>query len=174
MDDLCSLWAMCSSMRGICGDPALGRRVVVDRCKHKARSSNDLINYFALLARLTQVDNPEACLLTRIQIVFTENHSPRPCLDYLTRAADGGHNVVAYLVAILLYRHNDDASDDYTARRYMRRVEDEEESWVEAAGGGGVPMSRWLSNKGCVLCRHLAIKVIYNTTWGRLSLPSPV
>ena len=32
-------------------------------------------------------------------------------------------------------------------------------------------MSRWLSNKVCVLCRRPAIKVIYNTTWGRLSLP---
>ena len=40
-------------------------------------------------------------------------------------------------------------------------------------GGGGEPMSRWLSNKGCVLCRRPAIKVIYNTTWGRLSLPPP-
>ena len=40
-------------------------------------------------------------------------------------------------------------------------------------GGGGSdgPMSRWLSNKGCVLCCRLAVKVIYNTTWGWLSLP---
>ena len=38
-------------------------------------------------------------------------------------------------------------------------------------GGGGGPMSRWLSNKGCVLCHRSAVKMIYNTTWGRLSLP---
>jgi hypothetical protein len=57
-----------------------------------------------------------------------ENYSPRPCLDYLTHAADGGHNVAAYLVAIFLYRHNGDASDNNTMRRYIRWVEGEEES----------------------------------------------
>ena len=67
-------------------------------------------------------------MLTGIQTVFMENHSPRPCLDYLTRAVDGGHNVVAYLVAIFLYRHNGDASDDDTMRWYIRQVEGEEES----------------------------------------------
>jgi hypothetical protein len=57
MDDLRSLRATCSSMHGICGDPAVSRCMAVDRCRHGARSSNDLINYFTLLARLTQVDN---------------------------------------------------------------------------------------------------------------------
>jgi len=56
----------------------------------------------------------------------------------------------------------------------MRRVKGEEESWAEAEGGGSGPTSRWLSNNGCVLCRRPAVKVIYNTTWGRLSLPPPV
>jgi hypothetical protein len=102
MDDVHSLWATCSSMHRIYGDPAVGRCVAMDWCKHRARSSNDHVNYFALLARLTQVDNPEACLLHGIQTIFTENHSPRPCLDYLTRTANDRHNVVAYLVAIFL------------------------------------------------------------------------
>ena len=57
-----------------------------------------------------------------------EKHNPRPCLDDLARAADGGHNLVAHLVAILLYRHNGDAGDDDTARRYIRRVKGEEVS----------------------------------------------
>ena len=38
--------------------------------------------------------------------------------------------MVAYLVAIFLYRHNGDAGDDNTARRYIRQVESEEESWA--------------------------------------------
>ena len=59
-------------------------------------------------------------------MVFEETHNPRLCLDDLARAADGGHNLVAYLVTILLCRHNGDAHDDDTARRYMRRVEGEE------------------------------------------------
>jgi hypothetical protein len=104
-------------------------------------------------------------LFTGIQTIFMENHSPRPCLDYLTRAAEGGHNVVAYLVAIFLYRHNGDADDDTTARRYIRRVEGKEESRAMAAGGGGGPTSRQLSNKGCWLCCEAATKVIHEMTW---------
>jgi hypothetical protein len=96
---------------------------------------DDPIDYEALLASLTQVSNMEACFLIRIQTVFKEKHSPRPCLDDLTHAADGGHNLVAYLVTLLLYRHNGDASDDNTARWYIRWVEGEEVSWAAAMGG---------------------------------------
>ena len=68
----------------------------------------------------------------------------------------------------MLYRHNGDARNDDTARRYIRRVEGEEESWVVAAvaSGGGRPTSRWLLNKGCVLChRNAAIEVICEMRW---------
>jgi hypothetical protein len=61
-----------------------------------------------------------------------KNHSLQPCLDYPTRAADGGHNVAAYLVAIFLYRHNSDVGDDNTVRWYIRWVKGEEESRVAA------------------------------------------
>ena len=100
----------------IYGDPAIGRHVAMDRCRRVARSWNDLDNYYALLGSLTQLGNPNAYLLTRIPMVFVDNHSPRPCLDDLSRAVDGGHNVVAYLVAIFLYWHNGDARDDNTMR----------------------------------------------------------
>ena len=63
-------------------------------------------------------------------MVFEETHMSQPCLDDLACAADSGHNLAAYLVTILLYRHNGDASDDNTMRRCMRRVEGEEESWA--------------------------------------------
>ena len=78
-----------------------------------------------------------------------EKQSLRPCLDDLTRTANGGHNLAAYLVSLLLCRHNGGASDDDTMRRYMRRVEGEEESRAAVVGGGDGPTSRWLSNKGC-------------------------
>jgi len=61
-----------------------------------------------------------------------ENHSHRPCLDDLACVTDGGHNLVPYLVALLLYRHNDTTDDDDTMRRYMRWVEGEEGSWAVA------------------------------------------
>jgi hypothetical protein len=92
-------------MRHICGDPAISQRLALDRFKH-GRTWDDLVDYKALLASLTQVSNPEACFLTRIQIVFMEKHSPPPCLDDLTHIADGGHNLAAYLVTLLLYRYN--------------------------------------------------------------------
>ena len=63
-------------------------------------------------------------------MVFEETHRPRPCLDDLACAADGGHNLQAYLVTILLYRHKGDARDDDTVRPYMRWVEGEEELWA--------------------------------------------
>ena len=92
---------------------------------------DDPINYESILASLTQVGNPEACFLIGIQNIFMEKHNPWPCLDDLAHAADGGHNLVAYLVTILLYRHNGDAHDNDTVRRYMRRLEGEEE-WLAA------------------------------------------
>jgi hypothetical protein len=141
MDDLHSLRMTCSSMHHSCGDPAIGQRLALVRFRHQ-RTWDDLINYYTLLARLTQVNNLEACFLIRIQIVFMEKHSPRPCLDDLAHAADGEHNLEAYLVILLLYRHNGDADDDETARRYIRRVKGEEESRSALAGDGSRPMSR--------------------------------
>ena len=61
--------------------------------------------------------------------------------------------MVAYLVTILLYRHNGDARDDGTVRRYMRRVEVEEESWAAV----DERTSMWLGKKGCVMCHREAI-----------------
>ena len=75
-----------------------------------------------------QVGNPEACFLIGLQTVFIEKHSPRPCLDNLVCATDGKHNLVAYLVILLHYRHNGNAGDDDTVRRYIRWVEGEEVS----------------------------------------------
>ena len=62
-----------------------------------------------------------------------ENRSLRPCLDDLTRATDGEHNLVTNLIALLLYNHNGGANDDDTMRRYMGWVSGEEESWAAVA-----------------------------------------
>jgi len=131
MDDLRILRVTCSSMHCICGNPTICRRVALHQCRCRL-GWDDLGNYYTLLASLTQLGNPEACFLIGIPIVFEENNSPQPCLNYLASTADGGHNLAAYLVAILFYRHNDDACDDDTARRYKRWVEGEEESWAAA------------------------------------------
>ena len=101
MDNLHSLWVTCLSMCRIYGDPAIGRRLALDWFR-RGRTWDDPIDYKALLASLTQVGNSEACFLTRIQTIFMEKHSPRPFLNDLTHAADGRHNMAAYLVALLL------------------------------------------------------------------------
>jgi hypothetical protein len=78
------------------------------------------------------------------------------------------------LVTILLYRHNGDGHNDDIARRYMRQAEGEEELQVVVGGSSGRLMSRWLRNKGCVLCCHEAAnEVIRKMRWGSLSLPPP-
>jgi hypothetical protein len=41
----------------------------------------------------------------------------RPCIVELTRATAEGHNVAAYMAAVLLYRANAGANDDDAARR---------------------------------------------------------
>jgi hypothetical protein len=63
MDDLCSIRATCSSMHRICGDPTVDRRLALDRFRC-GRTRADPIDYYALLACLTQVGNPKACFLT--------------------------------------------------------------------------------------------------------------
>ena len=106
-------------MHHICGDPAVGQRLALDQVR-RGRMGADPINYYALLASLTQVSNPEACFPTEMQTIFMEKRGPQPCLDDLTHATDGGHNLATYLVTILLYRHNGGANDNDTVRRYMR------------------------------------------------------
>jgi hypothetical protein len=98
MDDLNSLWVTCSSKYRICDNPTVGRCLALDRFR-RGRTWDDPIDYKALHASLTQVGNLEACFLTGIQTIFMEKHSYRPCLDDPARAADGGHNLAAYLVA---------------------------------------------------------------------------
>ena len=105
-------------MHRICSNPAVGRHVALDQCRH-GLGWDDVGNYYTLLSSLTQLSNPEASFLTRIPMVFEETHRPPPCLDDITCATNGGHNLVAYLVAILLYRHNGNTCDDGTMRRYM-------------------------------------------------------
>jgi hypothetical protein len=73
------------------------------------------------------------------------------------------------LVTIFFYRHNGSAGDDNTTRWYIRQIEGEEESRAAVAGGGGEPTSRWLSNKGCRLCREGAANLIHKQHGGTTS-----
>jgi hypothetical protein len=93
------------------------------------------------------IGNPEACFLSRIKAFFIEHRR----YNDLRHAAEGGHDAVAYLYAILLYRDNGSAATDDTAKGYMRR----------AAGGGSMTSSRWLSNEGCLPLREKAARALH-------------
>jgi hypothetical protein len=71
MDELCSLWVTYSSMCHICCDPAIGRHLASDWFR-RGRTGADPVDYYALFASLTHVDNLEACFLTWMQTVFME------------------------------------------------------------------------------------------------------
>jgi hypothetical protein len=67
---------------------------------------------------LSGLGNPEACFLSGIKAFFIEHKG----YNDLRRTTEGGHDVAAYLCAILLYRDNSGAAADDTAKGYMRRV----------------------------------------------------
>jgi hypothetical protein len=61
---------------------------------------------------MTGLGHPEACFLSGIKAFFIEHrgyNDPR-------HAAEGGHNAVVYLYAILLYRDNGGAAVDDIAK----------------------------------------------------------
>jgi hypothetical protein len=100
---------------------------------------------------LSSLGNPEACFLSGIKAFFIKHRG----YNDLWLTVEGGHDVAAYLYAILLYRDNGDAATDDTAKGYMRRV----------AGGGGTTSSRWLSNEGCLPLRKKAARALHYSTW---------
>jgi hypothetical protein len=55
-----------------------------------------------------------------MDILFGENYSSHSSIAKLKEAAQTGHNVAAYVAAMVLYRANGVTSDDDTARRYIR------------------------------------------------------
>ena len=126
MDNLRCLQATCRFLCGVTSDRAIGQRIDV-RQFTAAMLWNNRTAYAALFAHLTDIDNPEAFYITRMNNVFSKG-TPRawPCIVELARAAERGHNVAAYVAAILLFRANTGADDDQAARWYMRQVEAEE------------------------------------------------
>jgi hypothetical protein len=86
-------------------------------------------------------------------ILFRENYISRSTIATLEEAAQAGHNVVAYVAAMVLYMANGSVGDDDTARRYIRQVEGEEASVAATS-----MMMR--TDKGCLRCLEVASEVI--------------
>jgi hypothetical protein len=106
--------------------------------------------YLTLQRRTDLAKKNWSVVMSGIKAFFLEHKG----YNDLRRAAEGGHDVVAYIYTIVLYRDNGGATADDTAKGYMRRV-----------AGGGNTTSRWLSNEGCLPLREKATLVIHSSTW---------
>uniref|UniRef100_K3ZMT2 Uncharacterized protein n=1 Tax=Setaria italica TaxID=4555 RepID=K3ZMT2_SETIT len=130
---------------------------------------NEPDRYYALLPLLVGVGNSEACTLTGIVDFFAV---PQPSLHELSHAAAGGHNVGAYLYALMMYRNNGGSANDDIAKMYIRRVKCEDGS---AASGSVGPKK--LRNDGCQVCHEEAAYLVTRVMWHRHGdplLPAPV
>jgi hypothetical protein len=115
-------------MRRVCDHGDVGRRLLIEGIRDEISWVWNPTAYRAFLAMLNGLGNPKACFLSGIKTFFIEHRG----YNDLRRAVEGGHDAVAYLYAILLYRDNGGAAADDTAKGYMRRV----------AGGGSMTSSR--------------------------------
>jgi hypothetical protein len=79
-------------MRRVCGHGDVDRRLSIEGIRDEISWVWNPTAYKAFLAMLSGLGNPEACFLSGY--------------NDLQRAAEGGHDVAAYLYAILLYRDN--------------------------------------------------------------------
>jgi hypothetical protein len=146
-------------MRRVCGHGDVGRRLSIEGIRDEISWVWNPTAYKAFLAMLTDLGNPEACFLSEIKAFFMKHRG----YNDLRCAAEGGHDVAAYLYAIVLYRDNGGAAADDTAKGYMRRV----------AGGGSTASSRWLSNEGCLPLRKKAARALHHSTWRIWGEPLP-
>jgi hypothetical protein len=108
---------------------------------------------------LSSLGDPETCFLSRIKAFFIEHKG----YNDLRHAAEGGHDAMTYLYAILLYKDNDGTAANDTAKGYMR--------WV--AGGGSTTSLRWLSNEECLPLREKATRAFNYSTWRIWGGPLP-
>jgi hypothetical protein len=145
-------------MRRVCSHGDVGRHLSIEGIRDEISWVWNPTAYKAFLAMLSGLGNLEACFLSGIKAFFIEHKG----YNDLWRAAEGGHDAVAYLYSILLYRDNGGAAADDTAKGYMRQV-----------AGGGSTTSRWLSNEGCLPLREKAVRALLYSTWRIWGEPVP-
>uniref|UniRef100_K3ZDJ3 Uncharacterized protein n=1 Tax=Setaria italica TaxID=4555 RepID=K3ZDJ3_SETIT len=153
MEDLGNLRAVCRVMEHACGDQSVSQRVAMLRIYMEGLEWLDPDRYYNVLALLVGVVNPQACTLKGIADFFTGTD---PSLNKLSHATVGGHNVGAYLYALMLYRKNAGAADDDIVKMYIRRLECEDDS--VAIGS---------------VCREEAAYLVNSVTWCMHGEPLP-
>ena len=106
MADLSNLCATCKAMCVVCDASKVGRRLALRRVLRRRFYLGP--EYRAMLITgLATVGNPEACFRSVMCLIFGKQRGAiMPCLDPLRRAAEVGHKVAIYALALLLYRPN--------------------------------------------------------------------
>uniref|UniRef100_K3ZDN8 F-box domain-containing protein n=1 Tax=Setaria italica TaxID=4555 RepID=K3ZDN8_SETIT len=165
MEDLGNLRVVCRVMERACGDPSVGQRVAMLQIYMEGLEWLNPDRYYNLLALLVGMANPHAYTLKGIAYFFAGTD---PSLNELSRTAAGGHNVGAYLYALMLYRKNAGATDDDIAKMYIRRLECEDDS--VAIGSTGL---KKLCNDGCRVCHEEAAYLVNSVTWRMHGEPFP-
>ncbi|RLM66299.1 hypothetical protein C2845_PM16G00080 [Panicum miliaceum] len=103
-------------------NPEVGRRINVVGLTDIALHIPDA--YHTFVSRLAQLGNLEASFIHGVNVVFRGPViTPLAILDEnIERAAAGGHEVAAYVAAVLLYMTNGGTGVDATDRQYMRQA----------------------------------------------------
>jgi hypothetical protein len=135
----------------VCVHGDVGRHLSIEGIRDEISWVWNLTTSKAFLAMLSGLGNPEACFLSGIKAFFIEHRG----YNDLWHATEGGHDVAAYLYAILLYKDNGGATAEDTAKGYMMRV----------SSGGSTTSSRWLSNEGCLPLREKVTRSLHYLTW---------
>jgi hypothetical protein len=146
-------------MRHVCSHDDVGRRLSIEGIRDEISWVWNPTAYKAFLAMLSGLGNPEVCFLSGIKAFFIEHRG----FNDLRHTTEGGHDAVANLYTILLYRDNGSAAADDTAKGYMRRV----------AGGGNTTSSRLLSNEECLPLREKVARALHYSTWRNWGEPLP-
>jgi len=138
MANLGNLRATCKAMCVVCGTAKVGRRLALRRVLQR-RFYLGPEYHATIITGLATVGNPEACFRSGMCLVFGKQHGTiMPCLDPLRRAAEAGHKVAIYALALLLYRPNSgDSNYDEACTKHRCRIISA--LWGLAPSAVGVP-----------------------------------
>uniref|UniRef100_K3ZLW1 F-box domain-containing protein n=1 Tax=Setaria italica TaxID=4555 RepID=K3ZLW1_SETIT len=165
MEDLSNIRAVCRVMERACSDPSIGQRMAMLQIYREGLGWRDPDRYYNLLTLLVGVANPQACTLKGIADLFG---STDPSLNELSRATAGGHNVGAYLYALMLYRKNVGTMNDNIAKMYIRHLECDDDSVAIGSAGPNK-----LRNDGCWVFREESAYLVNSVTWRMHGEPLP-
>ncbi|CAO2045299.1 unnamed protein product [Urochloa humidicola] len=182
MQDLRSLRRSCKWMCQVCKSRHVAKSIPVQHALEwelfvVAHYDRDYRN--DLIGKLAEAGNEEACFRDGLRVVFDVYQKELDCpLNNLESAADKGHNLAVYLLALCLYRRNGGAVDDEKEKELIRKLEGEDGLGAAAAGGGGV-RQRW-TNRACVVaCLQTAVAaetydLPYINNWVPIAKPERV